>query len=100
LIADAAERALHRSDDGEHHEHGQIGQVKRITSQRRALLKDLTVSHAGGDVYLVNRTRGWDGLDRALGIDTDRKWATITTLRAWRRAANATIRRTLSPHTN
>jgi hypothetical protein len=78
--------------------------LQRLTAlpagRLRALLKDLTVSHAGGDVYLVNRTRGWDGLDRALGIDTDRKWATITTLRAWRRAAGATIRRALSPHAN
>ena len=78
--------------------------LQRLTSltaaQLQALLKDLNVSHAGGDIYLVNRTQAWDHLDQALGIDTNRKWTTITTLRTWRRTTATTVRRTLSPHTN
>jgi hypothetical protein len=59
--------------------------------QVRALLKDLSVSHGHGDVYLVNRTPGWDHIDQVLKINTDRKWIRITDLRAWRRLIRAAV---------
>jgi transposase len=55
-------------------------------------MAELSVSDAADGYFLVNRTRAWDQIDRALGIDTDKKWATVTELRHWRRHMAAALR--------
>ncbi|MDR1634275.1 MAG: hypothetical protein LBS27_05015 [Bifidobacteriaceae bacterium] len=42
-------------------------------------------SPAGPGVYLLDRPDTWDRIDQALGVSSDREWATIEQLRAWRR---------------
>jgi hypothetical protein len=56
-------------------------------------MAELSVSDAGDGYFLVNRTRAWDQVDQALGIDTDKKWATVAELRHWRRRAAEALRR-------
>jgi hypothetical protein len=55
-------------------------------------MAELSVSDASDGYFLVNRTRAWDQIDQALGIDTDKKWATIAELRHWRRRVAAALR--------
>jgi hypothetical protein len=55
-------------------------------------MAQLSVSDAGDGYCLVNRTRACDEVDQALGIDTDRKWATVAELRRWRRRAADALR--------
>jgi hypothetical protein len=54
-------------------------------------LRGLTAKPAGAGVFLIDRPEAWDQIDAALGVSSDREWATIEQLRAWQRdLANAT----------
>jgi hypothetical protein len=66
-----------------------LGMPVGQTADRMA---ELSVSDAGDGYYLVNRTRAWDQIDRALGIDTDKKWTTVVELRRWRRQVAHALR--------
>jgi hypothetical protein len=55
-------------------------------------MAELSVSDAADGYFLVNRTRAWDRIDQALGIDTDKKWVAVSELRHWRRRVAAALR--------
>jgi hypothetical protein len=55
-------------------------------------MAELSVSDAGDGYWLVNRTRAWGQIDRALGIDTDKKWMDVAELRRWRRRVADALR--------
>jgi hypothetical protein len=48
---------------------------------------------AGSGVFLMDRPEAWDQIGAALGVSSDREWATIEQLRAWRRDLNAAATR-------
>jgi hypothetical protein len=54
------------------------GQVKERLAQ-------LVLTEAGQGLYAVGRPPGWDTIDEATGVDTDRRWATDASARTWRR---------------
>ena len=56
-------------------------------------LRGLTAKQAGPGVYLLDRPETWDQIDQALGVSSDREWATIEQLRAWRRDLTAAAKR-------
>jgi hypothetical protein len=67
--------------------------VERRVGLPAARLQDLmgrlTASRAAPGVWLVNRPADWGAVDEALGVDTDRKWATDPGLRQWHRQITA-----------
>jgi hypothetical protein len=61
----------------------------------RELLAELVVTEAAQGLYVVGRPAGWGVIDQATGVDTDRRWTTDVTARAWRRAWTAALSRPL-----
>jgi hypothetical protein len=64
------------------------GQVKELLAQ-------LVLTEAGQGLYVVGRPAGWDVIDHATGVDTDRQWATDGSARAWRRSWAAALNKPL-----
>jgi hypothetical protein len=56
-------------------------------------LRGLTAKPAGPGVFLLDRPETWDQIDHALGVSSDREWATIEQLRAWRRQLDTAVAR-------
>ncbi|MDR1428439.1 MAG: hypothetical protein LBJ08_11900 [Bifidobacteriaceae bacterium] len=41
----------------------------------------MVATDAGRGVHRIGRTAGWDAIDQAISVDTDRKWMTTASLR-------------------
>jgi hypothetical protein len=61
-------------------------QAGGLSARRVAeLLAQLVLTEAGQGLYVTGRPAGWDVIDQATGVDTNRQWATDRTTRTWRR---------------
>jgi hypothetical protein len=59
--------------------------------QLKDLLAQLVLTEAGQGLYVVGRPADWDAIDEATGVDTNRRWATDASARAWRRGWEASF---------
>jgi hypothetical protein len=63
--------------------------------QIRELLAQLVLTQAGQGLYVGGRPTGWNAIDQATGVDTDRRWVTDGTARTWRRDWAAALNKPL-----
>ncbi|MDR1152702.1 MAG: IS1634 family transposase [Bifidobacteriaceae bacterium] len=59
--------------------------------QIKELLDQLVLAEAGQGLYVVGRPAGWDAIDEATSVDTNRRWATDATARTWKRGWSASF---------
>ncbi|MDR3106611.1 MAG: transposase [Bifidobacteriaceae bacterium] len=63
--------------------------------QIRELLAQLVLTEAAQGLYVVGRAAGWEEIDQATGVDTNRRWAADGTARTWRRGWVAALNKPL-----
>jgi hypothetical protein len=63
--------------------------------QIKQLLAGLVLTEAGQGLHVGGRPAGWNAIDQATGVDTDRRWVTDATARTWRRDWAAALNKPL-----